>query len=96
MQVVGKIGIYSTPQVLCFSNVNHSVLRISPAIYPRAGGDFCWFVCNLHESYLLEDFPAATFFAGTCFTALVAFLGVTDASFFVALVAKSGLRNLAV
>ena len=48
-------------------------MGISPAINPRASWDFRWLIRNLHENYLVTDFPAADFLAGTDLTALAAF-----------------------
>ena len=99
MQVTCKIGIDSVFQILGFTNINHSILGISPAINPRASWDFRWLIRNLHENYLVTDFPAADFLAGTGLTALTVLLGGNDLGAladFAASSSKSGFRNLAV
>ena len=99
MQVTCKIGVDSVFQILGFANINHSILGISPAINPRAGRNFRRLIRNLHENYLVTDFPAADFLAGTDLTALTVLLGGNDFEVladFAASNSKSGFRNLAV
>ena len=82
MQVICEIGIDAILKILCLANIDDSILTVSPSINSGAGRYVFWLIRNLHENYLVADFPAEDFSTAAFFVAGFLAGTLTSVAFF--------------